>query len=128
MEIAMSVYKLSGINKVPKRMRLWLIKDPNGVYLIRKRLIRKPVVIVWNDLKDRFEGRQFYFESCARFIRIRTEDKFLELIMSTRYKDELPMLAEIMDLKDFAPVSKEIKEAKSLKNRFRRRKVIADPV
>ena len=80
MEIAMSVYKLSGINKVPKRMRLWLIKDPNGVYLIRKRLIRKPVVIVWNDLKDRFEGRQFYFESCARFIRIRTEDKFLELM------------------------------------------------
>jgi hypothetical protein len=54
-------------------------------------------------------------------MRIRTEDRTLELIMSSRYKPEIPMLSSLMDLKDFEPVKQEIKETKKLKRKFRRR-------
>ena len=128
MELAMSVYKFAGIPKTKKRARLWLIKDPNGVYIVRKRLIRKPVVMTWEEVKSQFEGRTVFIESCLRFIRIRTDEKYLELIMSQRYKSEIPMLMELLGAMDYAPYAKEVKEMNKMRKKMSRRKPSPDPV
>ena len=120
MEVGMAVYKFTGLAKMPKRTKLWLVKDNSGVYIIRNRLIRKPLIIPWSNVQKQYEGKKLYMESCMRFLRIRTEDKYLELIMSVRYKPETEMLCEMLGLEDFAPVAKEIKENKKLKRKLRR--------
>ena len=122
MEIAMSVYTFHGYARLAKRSRVWLIKEGDKVDLVYKRLIRKPYVISWNDLSEKFGNQPVYMEQCARFLRIRTEDRTLELIMSSRYKPEIPMLSALMDLKDFAPVKQEIKETKKINRKLRRKK------
>ena len=128
MEVGMAVYKFTGLAKMPKRTKLWLIKDKDGVYIVRKRLIRKPLIIPWSTVQKNYEGKKLYMESCMRFLRIRTEDKYLELIMSVRYKPETEMLCEILGLEDFAPVAKEIKENKKLKKKLRRSNPAPDTV
>ena len=128
MEIAMSVYTFHGYARLAKRSRVWLIKEGDKIDLVYKRLIRKPYIISWNDLKEQQEGKQIYLESCARFLKIRTEDLKLELVMSTRYKPESGMLSELLGLKDFEPVKQEIKETKKLKRKLRRKKAAADTV
>ena len=128
MEVGMAVYKFTGLAKMPKRTKLWLIKDKDSAYIVRNRLIRKPVVIPWTKVQSDYEGKQLYIESCLRFIRIRTEDKYLELIMSARYKPETGMLSELLELKDFAPVAQEIKENKKLRKKLRRSKTAPESV
>ena len=123
MEIAMSVYTFHGFARLAKRSRVWLIKEGDKVDLVYKRLIRKPYIISWSDLCEKHDSQPVYMEQCARFLRIRTEDRSLELIMSSRYKPEIPMLSALMDLKDFAPVKQEIKETKKQKRKLRRKKV-----
>jgi len=120
MEIAMTVYKFTGLAKMPKRTRLWLIKTKDGAYIVRNRLIRKPVVISWPDVQKDYEGKKLYMESCLRFLRIRTEDKYLELIMSVRYKPEIPMLSELLGLEDYTPIAEENKVTNKIKKKFRR--------
>lgn len=121
MEIAMSVYTFHGFARLAKRSRIWLIKEGDKVDLVYKRLIRKPYVVSWNELREKHDGKPVYIEQCARFLRLRTEDRSLELIMSSRYKPEIPMLSALMDLKDYAPVKQEIKETKKLKRKLRRK-------
>ena len=120
MEIAMAVYKFTGLAKMPKRTKLWLIKDKDGVYIVRNRLIRKPVVMPWSDVQKNYEGKKIYMESCLRFLRIRTEDKYLELIMSVRYKPEIPMLSELLGLEDYTPIAEQNKVTTKIRNKFRR--------
>ena len=120
MEIAMAVYKFTGLAKMPKRTKLWLIKDKDGVYIVRNRLIRKPVVMPWSDVQKNYEGKKIYMESCLRFLRVRTEDKYLELIMSVRYKPEIPMLSELLGLEDYTPIAEENKVTTKIRNKFRR--------
>ena len=126
MEVAMSVYTFHGFARLAKRSRIWLIKEGDKVDLVYKRLIRKPYVVSWSDLCEKHGGQPVYIEQCARFLRIRTEDRALELIMSSRYKPEIPLLSEMMDLKDFAPVKQEIKESKKLKKKLRKKKITPD--
>ena len=121
-EIAMSVYTFHGFARLAKRSRVWLIKEGDKVDLVYKRFIRKPYVISWNELRDQHDFKIVYLEQCARFLRLRTEDRDLELVMSNRYKPEVEMLSELLDLKDFAPVKQEIKETKKLSRKLRRRK------
>ena len=128
METAMSVYTFHGFARLAKRSRVWLIKEGDKVDLVYKRLIRRPYVISWDELRENHDGKAVYMEQCARFLRIRTEDRSLELIMSTRYKPEIPMLSELLDLKDYAPVKQEIKETKKMKRKLRRKKIAGDPV
>ena len=59
-------------------------------------------------------------ESCLRFLRVRTEDKYLELIMSVRYKPEIPMLSELLGLEDYTPIAEENKVTTKIRNKFRR--------
>ena len=99
-----------------------LIKEGDKVDVVYKRLIRKPYVVSWKELCERQEGKTIYLERCARFLKIRTEDKKLELILSGRYKPEIEMLTELLDLKDFAPVKQEIKENKKMQKKLRRQK------
>lgn len=128
MEIAMSVYTFHGVARLPKRSRVWLIKDGDKVDLVYKRLIRKPYITSWTDLRDRHLGKPFYIENCARFIKIRTEDRKFEVVMSSRYKPEIEMLSELLDLKDYAPVKQEIKETKKLKRRLRKKNTQVDAI
>ena len=130
MQTAMSVYTFHGYARLAKRSRIWLIKDGDTIDLIYNRLFRKPYIISWNELREKHEGKPVYIEQCARFLRIRTEDRKLELIMSTRYKPDVPFLSEMLDLKDFEPVKQEIKETKKLNRKLRRKnkKAAADPV
>ena len=126
MEIAMSVYTFHGVARLAKRSRVWLIKEGDKLDIVYKRLIRKPYIISWNDLKEQHENKQVYLENCARFLKIRTEDLKLELVMSSRYKPEAEMLSELLGLKDFEPVKQEIKETKKLKRKLRRKKTSAE--
>ena len=128
MELCMSVYTFHGVARLPKRSRVWLIKEGDKLDIVYKRLIRKPYIISWSDLKTQHEDKQFYLESCARFLKVRTEDLKFEVVMSTRYKPESEMLSELLGLKDFEPVKQEIKENKKLKRRMKRNKTAAEPV
>ncbi len=121
-EIAMSVYTFHGFARLAKRSRVWLIKEGDKVDLVYKRFIRKPYVISWNELRNQHDYKIVYLEQCARFLRLRTEDRNLELVMSNRYKPEIEMLTELLDLKDFAPVKQDIKETKKLNRKLRKRK------
>ena len=128
MELCMSVYTFHGIGRLPKRSRVWLIKEGDKLDIVYKRLIRKPYIISWADLRTQHEGKPFYLESCARFLKIRTEDRKFEAVMSTRYKPETEMLSGLLDLKDFEPVKQELKETKKLKRRMKHKKAAAEPV
>lgn len=128
MELCMSVYTFHGIGRLPKRSRVWLIKEDGKLDIVYKRLIRKPFIVSWSDLRTQHEGKQFYLETCARFLKIRTEDRKFEAVMSTRYKPEKEMLSELLDLKDFEPVKQEIKETKKLKRRMKHKKAAAESV
>ncbi|MBR3142727.1 MAG: hypothetical protein IKF09_06165 [Clostridiales bacterium] len=128
MEIAMSVYTFHGFARLAKRSRIWLIKDGDKVDLVYKRLIRKPYIVSWNDLREKHKNQPVYIEQCARFLRIRTEDRKLELIMSSRYKPETSMLSQLLDLKDFGPVKEEIKETRKSRRRLRRKKAAAETI
>lgn len=121
MEIAMSVYTFHGVGRLPKRSRVWLIKDGDKTDLVYKRLIRKPYTVSWNELLERHDNKPVYLEQCARFLRIRTEDSKIELVMSSRYKPEISMLTELLGLKDYAVVKKENKENKKLRRKARRK-------
>ena len=128
MELCMSVYTFHGIGRLPKRSRVWLIKEDGKLDIVYKRLIRKPYIVSWSDLRTQHEGKQFYLETCARFLKIRTEDRKFEAVMSTRYKPETEMLSELLDLKDFEPVKQEIKETKKLKRRMKHKKAAAESI
>lgn len=128
MDLAMSVYTFHGVARLAKRSRVWLIREGDKLDIVYKRLIRKPYIISWSDLKAQHEGKQFYLESCARFLKIRTEDQKFEVVMSTRYKPEAEMLSELLGLQDFEPVKQEIKETKKLKRRLKRKKIVEEPV
>ena len=128
MDLAMSVYTFHGVARLAKRSRVWLIKEGDKLDIVYNRLIRKPYIISWSDLKAQHEGKQFYLESCARFLKIRTEDLKFEVVMSTRYKPETEMLSELLGLQDFEPVKQEIKESKKLKRRLKRKKIAEEPV
>ena len=128
MEICMSVYTFHGYARLAKRSRIWLIKEGDKTDLVYKRLIRKPYIISWNELKEQQEGKKIYLENCARFLKIRTEDLKLELIMSTRYKPEAGMLSELLGLEDYEPVKQEIKETKKLRRKLKRGKSSVETV
>jgi hypothetical protein len=128
METAISLYTFHGYARLAKRSRVWLIKEGDKVDLVYKRLIRKPYIISWRKLRDDHLGKTFYLENCARFIKLRTEDRKFEVVMSSRYKPEIEMLSELLDLKDYAPVKQEIKETKKLKRKLRKNKTQADTV
>ena len=128
MDLAMSVYTFHGVARLAKRSRVWLIREGDKLDIVYNRLIRKPYIISWSDLKSQHEGKPFYLESCARFLKIRTEDLKFEVVMSTRYKPEAEMLSELLGLKDFEPVKQEIKENKKLKRRLKRKKIAEDTV
>ena len=130
MQLAMSVYTFHGFARLAKRSRVWLVKDGDKIDLIYNRLIRKPYIISWNELREKHDGKQIYMEQCARFLRIRTEDRKLELIMSSRYKNDVAMLSEMLELKDYEPVKQEIKETKKLNRKLRRKnkRALTEPV
>ena len=135
MEIGMAVYTFHGYARLAKRSRVWLIKEGEKLELVYKRLIRKPVVITWADMREKHENKTVYLEQCLRFLRIRTEDKKIELVISNRYKPEIEMLSELLDLKDYEIVKKENKETKKLKKlerkmrrKRKREKNVAEPV
>lgn len=122
MEIAMSVYTFHGVARLAKRSRVWLIKEGDNVDIVYNRLFKKPYVITWADLKTQHNDKQVYLENCLRFMKIRTEDRKIELVMSSKYKAESEMLSELLGLKDYEPVKQEIKETKKLKRKWRRKK------
>ena len=122
MEICISMYTFHGVARLAKRSRVWLVKEGDKVDVVYNRLIRKPYVISWNELCGKHEGKRVYMEQCVRFLKIRTEDKKLELNLSNRYKPEVGMLSELLNLQDYAPVKQEIKENKKLKKKLRRMK------
>lgn len=122
MEIAMSVYTFHGVARLAKRSRVWLIKEGDNVDIVYNRLFKKPYVISWADLKTQHNDKQVYLENCLRFMKIRTEDRKIELVMSSKYKAESEMLSELLGLKDYEPVKQEIKETKKLKRKWRRKK------
>lgn len=126
-EVAMSVYTFHGVARLAKRSRVWLIKDGDKVDIVYKRLIRHPYVISWLDLREK-HGKAVYLEQCARFLRIRTEDRMLEMVMSNRYKPETEMLMELLDLKDFEPLKKEIKETKKANRKWFRKKTVEEAI
>ncbi len=122
MEIAISMYTFHGVARLAKRSRVWLIKEGDKVDVVYNRYIKKPYIISWTELCGKHEGKAVYMEQCLRFLKIRTEDRKLELNLSNRYKPEVEMLSELLNLKDFAPVKQEIKENKKMERKLRRKR------
>ena len=122
MEIAISMYTFHGVARLAKRSRVWLIKEGDNVDVVYNRYIKKPYIISWTELCGKHEGKTVYMEQCLRFLKIRTEDRKLELNLSNRYKPEVEMLSELLNLKDFAPVKQEIKENKKMERKLRRKR------
>ena len=122
MEIAISMYTFHGVARLAKRSRVWLIKEGDKVDVVYNRYIKKPYIISWTELCGKHEGKTVYMEQCLRFLKIRTEDRKLELNLSNRYKPEAQMLSELLNLKDFAPVKQEIKENKKMERKLRRKR------
>ena len=122
MEMAISLYTFHGYACLAKRSRVWLIKEGDKVELVYNRLIRKPFVVTWAELCEKHENKPVYLEQCLRFLRIRTEDRKLELVLSNRYKGEAALLSEVLGLKDFEVVKQEKKEAKQLEKELKRKR------
>jgi hypothetical protein len=122
MEIAISMYTFHGVARLAKRSRVWLIKEGDKVDVVYNRYIKKPYIISWTELCGKHEGKAVYMEQCLRFLKIRTEDRKLELNLSNRYKPEVEMLSELLNLKDFDPVKQEIKENKKMERKLRRKR------
>ncbi len=122
MEIAISMYTFHGVARLAKRSRVWLVKEGDKVDVVYNRLIRKPYIISWAELCSNQDGKTVYMDQCLRFLKIRTEDRKLELNLSNRYKPEVEMLSELLNLKDFAPVKQEIKENKKKERKLRGKK------
>ena len=125
MEVCISLYTFHGVARLAKRSRVRLIKEGDKTDIVYKRLIKPTYVISWEDLKKQHDNAQVYLEKCNRFLRIRTEDRKLELVLSNRYTPELEMLTELLDLKDFAPVKEEIRDTKRRERKLRRKKKTA---
>ena len=58
----------------------------------------------------------------GRFLRIRTEDRKLELVLSNHYKQESEKLSEVLGLKDFEAIKQEKKDAKRLRKEQKRKR------
>lgn len=122
METAISLYTFHGYARLAKRSRVWLIKEGDNVVLIYNRLIRKPFVISWKELCEKHGSKPVYLEQCLRFLRIRTEDKKLELVLSNRYKDQTAFLSDTLGLKDYEVVKQEKKDVKQLEKELKRKR------
>lgn len=122
MEIAISLYTFHGYARLAKRSRVWLIKEGDNVVLIYNRLIRKPFVISWKELCEKHGNKPVYLEQCLRFLRIRTEDRRLELVLSNHYKQESEKLSEVLGLKDYELVKQEKKDQKQLEKEQKRKR------
>ena len=122
MEIAISLYTFHGYARLAKRSRIWLIKEGDKTDLVYKRLIRKPYIMSWAELCEKHGSKQVYLEQCLRFMRIRTEDRKIELVLSNRYKPESEKLSEVLGLKDYELVKQAKKEEKQLKKEQKKRK------
>ena len=84
--------------------------------------VTQAAAVSWKVNVQGYEGKTVYMEQCVRFLKIRTEDKKLELNLSNRYKPEIEMLSELLGLHDYAPVKQEIKENKKMRRKLRRNK------
>ena len=121
MEIAISLYTFHGYARLAKRSRVWLIKEGDKIDLVYNRLIRKPYIITWAELCEKQGNKPVYLEQCLRFLRIHTEDRKLEFVLSSRYKQESALLSETLGLKDYEVVKQEKKDAKQLKKELKKK-------
>jgi hypothetical protein len=121
MEIAISLYTFHGYARLAKRSRVWLIKEGDKIDVIYNRLIRKPFILTWAELCEKRGNKPVYLEQCLRFLRIRTEDRKLEFVLSNRYKDKTSLLSEALGLQDFEVVKQEKKDAKQLEKELKKR-------
>lgn len=124
LEIAISLFAFHGYARLAKRSRVWLIKEGDKIDLVYNRLIRKPFIVSWSELCEKHGNKPVYLEQCLRFLKIRTEDRKLEFVLSNRYKQEAGLLSETLGLKDFEVVKQEKKEAKQLKKQGKKTKFV----
>ena len=122
LEIGISLFAFHGYARLAKRSRVWLIKEGDKIDLVYNRLIRKPFIVSWSELCEKHGNKPVYLEQCLRFLKIRTEDRKLEFVLSNRYKQEAGLLSETLGLKDFEVVKQEKKEAKQLKKQGKKTK------
>ena len=121
MEIAISLYTFHGYARLAKRSRVWLIKEGDKTDLVYNRFIRKPFIVTWAELCEQYANKPVYLEQCLRFLRIRTEDKKLELVLSNRYKDQTAFLSDTLGLKDYEVLKQEKKDAKQLEKELKKK-------
>ena len=122
METAISLYTFHGYARLAKRSRVWLIKEGDKTDLVYNRFIRKPFIVTWTELCEQYANKPVYLEQCLRFLRIRTEDKKLELVLSNRYKDQTAFLSDTLGLKDYEVLKQEKKDAKQLEKELKRKR------
>lgn len=110
-EMAIPVFSMNRYEKlIKKRELLWLVPKEEGVYLLQMRLFRKQKAIPIEQLN--LMEQPLYLEKTLRFIRIRTEDKKVELILSKEYDDRWEKLLEQLHIQDYQIVEDRIKAEK----------------
>lgn len=123
-EFAIPAFSMNQIGRIQKRELVWLVIKDQVPYLIRIKAFRKPVEIPLSELN--IHKDILYLQKTFRFIRILTEDKRIEIIISNAYENQWQKLLEYLQVSDFKLVEErrkeEKQEAKSQREEQRRKK------
>lgn len=91
------------MKKYPKRLvnreLMWLVPVDGVASLVRIKAFRKMKVYPLNELKA--ENHVLYMQKTKRFIRILTEEKDMEIIISSEYESYLEFLMQMLGAYDF---------------------------
>lgn len=91
------------MRKYPKRLTnrelMWLVTVDGVVSLIRIRLFRRVKIYPLRELYE--QGHVLYIQKTKRFIRILTEEKDIDLIISNEYETYLDYLRQVLGAYDY---------------------------
>lgn len=112
-EVAYAIPVFS-MKKYPKRIvnreLLWLVPVEGVASLVRIRAFRKIKIYPLNTLYE--QSHVLYMQRTKRFIRILTEEKDLEIIISSEYEEYLDFLRQMLGAYDFKIVEERRAEEK----------------
>lgn len=109
-ELAVPVFSMRPIRKLKKRELAWLILKDGEPYLVRMKPLRKNQEIPLSELNVHKD--ELYLQKTFRFIRLLTEDKHTELIISNEYSNQWQKMLEWLKVSDFKVVEERRKQEK----------------
>lgn len=101
-DVILPVFAIAKYEKMKRKQKLWFIYQDQTAYFVRHRWIRKPVVLTMDIINK--DGSQVYIHKGMRFVRILTENKKVDFVMSSVYGAKLDTLLEVTGYADYQTV------------------------